>query len=288
MFRSAEIESLFNGYCKTFGHILKTLNALRWSDAHDQLVILRNICEEFGANLNERDNQCLNDLYVFKTWVQLFDAYKLLWETIVHGEFSTSWSHLQDALDDVRLIKKFVTDPTDNRIQFFENQLLELEKLYPYKIFASVAITIEWFECSICGKDIDGHECPHMPGELYEGKMASGIAHNILTMDHTALVENPDNKRCVVEYDNSAPQFKLIRYLSRLITDKRMFVLEFFKSDWTKRKEKNPSYENQSKNELCKCGSVLTFDKCCLNKEFIEKDHVDIVRRKYKNPFGKN
>jgi hypothetical protein len=219
----------------------------------------------------------INELYVLNRFVDLLSTYTNTWENIVKGEFSNSWQSLQGCLDCLREVKKFSKNHSSNAIVFFENQLIELEKLYPYGIFVSVGAIVELFECSICGKDIDSFDCEHMRGDLYRGKMAFGIAKNLVNIDHVAMTMNPKDRRCVVQYDDNGPQFKSMRYLSSLLKDKRLTPLSFDHLKFSKRKEKNIDFKEQRRNELCFCGSGKRFKKCCINNEYIERDHVDIV-----------
>jgi len=47
--------------------------------------------------------------------------------------------------------------------------------------------------------------------------MAVGIARNIVNFDYVAMVDQPEDRRCVISYDDKGEQFKLARFLSRLL-----------------------------------------------------------------------
>ena len=159
------------------------------------------------------DERGLADFFVMARYLDLLRSYGELWAAIQRGEFSASWGYLQDALDLLRIIKRFSTLD----VEFFENQLLELEQAYPYKLFASAGMTVSWFKCSVCDLDIDSDDCPHRRGDLYMGEMVRAIAQEITEFDHMSLVTDPEDKRCVVLYEDTAPQFRRVAYIADLI-----------------------------------------------------------------------
>lgn len=217
--------------------------------------------------------ELLNDFYVLDKYTNFLSAYADLWNSILNQKFSSSWDSLQDALDLLRLVKRF----SQIDIEFFETQLIELEKIYPYNVFFSIGATVERFDCSICGVDIDTEECPHMRGHLYGGVMVHAIVQKIVEMDHVSIVLHPEDKRCVVRYDDTGEQFKLVRYLSELITSGKLQILNFGLLKFSKRRQPNPEYRKIGRNEPCFCGSGKKFKNCCVSMEYVEGDHVDIL-----------
>jgi len=219
------------------------------------------------------EEQYLNDLFVLDRYVDLLFKYGELWQRIRDGQFSDSWCSLQDCLDLLRLIKRF----SQIDIAFFEAQLTELERVYPYSVFASVGMLVERFDCSICGCDIDSEECSHVGGALYRGEMAYGIARNITAIDHLALVTNPEDKRCVIQYDDTSDHFKLVRLLADLITSQQWRPADFSHLQFSQKRRLNPNYRQVGRNDLCFCGSGKKFKKCCIGTALIEQKHVDLV-----------
>ena len=277
MFRTDYINNVFVDHRPIFINSITHVNNLEFEEAISKLEESKNIIVALVDDLPEIPDETLNDQYLLKRVVDILLSYSKYWQNIVNNDFSGSWTHLQNCLDYLRLVKKFQSNQDLNFEAFFENQLLELEKLYPYNIFFSTGITVELFECSICGKDIDSFECDHLKGELYRGKMACGIARNITQCDHIAMVNHPKDKRCVVTYENDGPQFNAVRFLSNLISQKKFTPLSFHHLNFKKIRIKNPDVISQGRNDLCACGSDKKFKKCCSDKEFIEKDHMDII-----------
>ena len=251
---------------------LNYLNCLNFESAEDQLGICIDSFKKSKKLVDCIDENYLNDLYVLDSYLSFWRSYCETWKLIVNKEFKESWCKLQDSIDLLKTLKKF----SRIRLDFFENQLLELEKAYGYHIFMSAGIIVEEYECSICGKDIDSLECNHRIGRLYRGEIASGIAKNI-TIDHASLVSSPDNKRCVVSNENDSHIFTIIRYLSNVIENKQCSISDFNRIEISENKHKNPDYVPQGRNEQCSCGSGKKFKKCCIDKEYIDGIHADIL-----------
>lgn len=263
-----------------FGHlkpiarnVLVSFNNKYFHEGQENIKQLREILLEAIQYDGSKNEEFLNDIFVINRYIDLLFNYGLLWEKITTDQFSSSWDSLQNCLDLLRIIKKF----SRINVEFFENQLLELQRLYPYNIFCSIGATVEHFECSICGLDIDSKECKHMRGNLYGGEMACGIARNITELNHVAMLTNPADKRCVIKYEDSGEQFKLLRFLSSLIVSGKLRISDFGNLLFSKKMRLNPEYITLGRNALCFCGSGKKFKKCCISKKYVEGDHVDIV-----------
>lgn len=252
---------------------LVAVNEHRFSDANETVSHMRDLLITIRHGDESIEDNVLNDLYVLERYTDFFFSYAELWAKILDGKFSASWHSLQDALDFLRLVKRF----SRIDVEFFETQLVELEKTYPYNVFFSIGATVERFECSLCGRDIDSYECPHMRGQLYKGQMAHAIARNIVKMNEVSMVTRPQDKRCVVEYDDAGEQFKLVRFLSQSIATERFRIADFGVLKFSKKMRPNPDYRKIGCNDLCVCGSGRKFKRCCISKEYVERDHVDIV-----------
>jgi hypothetical protein len=226
-----------------------------------------------SARATTNDGRCLNDLYVLDRYIDFLEAYSLLWERILHQQFGDSWSVLQDCLTLIRVIKKF----SHLYVAFFEDQLIELEQTYPYNIFFSIGAVVDRLDCSLCGLDIISDECPHMPGELYDGTMAGAVAHDIVKLDHASLVTNPADKRCVVRYEDTGEQFKVIRQLSRLIMSNKCAISDCWRVHFSQERIPNPEYRKIGRNEKCFCGSGKKLKQCCISKQYVESHQVNIV-----------
>lgn len=286
MFETKQVKRIFDDSLNTFIGFLSDIDNLKLKQ---DIANLNGLKKDIDWCLNENPkwtDVVFNELYLFNSFIDLLTFYSETWQLIVKNKFSDSWKRLQDSIDTLRTIKKLGSNPDSKIVAFFENQLLELEKLYPYNVFFSIGIIVNWFECSICGKDIDSFDCIHFKGEIYRGKLACGIANKIKQVDHVSIVTNPEDKRCVIEYDDASSQFDLVRYLSESLNSRKLSPLNFHQLEFKKLQKENPAFKKLGRNESCFCGSGKKFKKCCIDKRLIEYDHVDIIGKQTKaSPF---
>lgn len=271
--RTVEALEIFENIKPLARDSLAAINELRFSDGQSILLNLKNELDAAKKNLEADCDNYQNDLWVLERYIDLLARYGSTWNSILDHRFSESWCLLQDSLDLLRLVKKF----SHIDIHFFEDQLIELERTYPYNVFFSIGAIVEFFECSICGRDIDSQECPHTLGRLYSGAMAYAIAKNVVELDHISMVAHPQDKRCVVSYEDSGEQFNLIRHLASLISSKACRIADFGRLQFSKRLRPNPAYRKLPRNKPCFCGSGKKFKYCCITKDRIEGNHVDII-----------
>lgn len=252
----------------TIRSALSSMNDLDFESAKADVSAVRDAVAAAKVSEPDVDEHYANGLFVVGVYADFLSSYCQLWSDITAGSFERSWSSLQDALDALRVVKRF----SNINVNFFELQLVQLETAYPYKVFASVGMFVEGFDCSICGADIDSMECPHRRGELYHGVMACGIVRGISRVDHVALTELPADKRCIIKYEDDSEHFKLVRYLSQLLTTCQCRVSDFSHLEHSYR-----PVRTGRRNAPCSCGSGRKFKKCCLSSRSGRPNHVDIV-----------
>ena len=270
------VDNLFVRITPALHQCLEAVDRLQFADA---ITLVDKARQEHAIVWSAAgdDESLLRDLFAFERFLNLLQFYIELWRTILDRKFAASWNTLQDALDQLRLVKKFSSIDAS----FFETPLLELESAYPYKVFASIGAIVDRFECSICALDIDGMECIHRRGELYRGKVAYGIAREVKALDHVSLVVNPDDKRCVIQLDDQPAQFQLVDYIRELISSGQLQITSFAGLKWSRRDIPNPDYSARGRNNACYCGSGRKFKNCCEQKRTISQKHVDIISQKH-------
>jgi len=277
MFKSMVVISRFNDFKPRIVSALLSLNEGNYEIAESVFSELSDKVNDLKENDKENTEIVLNEYYILRAYINFLTYYSRTWKLILKAEFSASWDSLQDSINYFRDVKKFSNNPTVRYIEFFEDQLISLEELYPYGLFFSIGAVVDCFECSICGQDIDSLDCKHQKGELYSGNMAVGIAKNIEKLDHVSLVTHPMDKRCVVKYEDDGEQFNALRYLFNLLKDKKLKPLYFGKLEHSTRRITNPEYVKQGRNDECFCGSGKKFKKCCINKQLVDGKHLQII-----------
>lgn len=249
-----------------------------FSKSSDCIQRLAKLHESRLKALNDSDSDCTcNDYYLFGVLLNLLEEYANFWCLLLASKFSDSWSKLQDIQGSLRMLRKFGSSKDVALLDVIEEQCLHLEKLYPYKVFSSIEATYDQLECSVCGENMNSLRCPHIKGELYRGLLAVGIVREVRELHAVALVENPRDKRCVVQYPERGPQFHLVRYLSSLIRDSRMTPFGFVRVEEKRIEVTAEERKHLSRNGRCPCGSGKKYKKCCIRKLRVEKDHLDLV-----------
>ena len=280
MFETQEVSALYIQFRPIIGRVLSFVNALNFRDGKEEINRVQAQLDSVKDQFSCSRDQVLNEHFVLHRYWEMLSNYLALWEKIANSRFGSSWNSLQDALSLLRTVKRYASHGKDQGVDFFVDQLSELEKLYPYNVFFSIGTTVDWFKCSICQKNINTLDCPHLSGEVYRGELAYGIAQGALTLNHVAMVKNPRDKRCVVTYDDNGEQFKCVRFLYNLVSSGKLKPLDFGYLKFSKRRVKNPDFRMMERNEPCYCGSGEEFKRCCISKDYIDTDHVDIVQVK--------
>jgi len=279
LLRIIETKKYWTSFAKSLEEYYDNLVQRKFKYAMKNAQNLLNRIQEYEKVTGDNNSDLLyNDMFILKRFLELLKKYAELWSQISDSVFSNSWDTLQDVLDLLRLINRLTEFNKTLLFKFLEKQLQAIEILYPYKVFASIEVIFGKVKCSICGKDIYGFGCPHISGELYRGEMAYGIVEEIKELLSVSLVENPSNKRCKVGAVEGNPlNFKGVKYLSELISNKKFNPLKISHTEEKTKKIRKSSFPKTGRNEVCICGSGKKFKQCCINKVFINKSHVDII-----------
>ena len=263
---------VLESYEPRFRAVLQAFNECDFAAGQSQVKDLGTCFARRRETLVPDDEEGLADAFILDTFLDLLAAYGGFWEAVLAARFSASWVRLQDALDLLRLIKRL----SGLDAPFFENQLLALEKAYPYSLFASVGMTVSWFRCSLCGEDIDSSDCPHVRGQLYAGKMAQAIAQDIAELGEISLVTNPEDKRCVISHEDTSEHFGLVAYIADGVKSQAVRISDIMDVRFVKRLVPVPEID-AAPDARCPCGSGVAFGSCCAPKDVVETDHVEII-----------
>jgi len=278
MFRTDICRALAESVWEEISNAMQSIQILNLEEASKELELVAEIvAKKIDAFSDDYSDDVFDDGFILKQFINLFKDYVSYWKLLVSNKFSDSWSALQDVQDRLRTVYRFTNEPRPLILSHIERQCGELEKLYPYQVFASVGIIKEEAECSICGKSIDSFECEHIAGELYRGRLAYGIVKHVKQLEEVSLVKNPADKRCTVQILDTSEQFNGVAYLAEGIRDKILGPLSFSHLKFKKLKKPNNEIPLVGRNAPCPCGSGKKFKKCCIDKSVIETTHVEII-----------
>jgi len=263
-------------------------NNLKRFDTNLQTKKFDNILSNFDSNINlceklksiaikKNDEYCANITFILKINFSLIKSIALFWKLCEDFEYQQAWSYLQDVLDQCKTLLKFCDKETTEYLITIYEYFSLIEELFPYHVFSSSAFHGIETICSICGKSPFDPGCCHINGNLYWGEMATNVVINIKSVNHVALVPNPDDKRCIINMgcDKNTPQnspfkkvYLFIKYSGR--------PLRNFKIKKSEREIQQSELTHVIKEWPCPCGSGIPFQECCYDKETIKIPHIDL------------
>lgn len=278
MFRTEVGRALADSVWDRVSNAMRSVQKISFEDACRELESVAGIVDEKTAAFSDDyPDDVFDDGFVLKHFIKLLKDYVVFWKLLVSGRFSVSWSALQDVQDRLRTIYRSTSEPRHQILRHIEGQCGELEKLYPYRVFASVGMIIDEAECSICGRPIDSLQCEHLRGELYRGRQAYGIVKHIRQLEEVSMVMNPADKRCTVQLLDTAEGFAGVDHLAKGMRDKILAPLDFDHLELEKIRKPNREITMVGRNDLCPCGSGQKYKRCCIDKNHIEMTHIVIV-----------
>lgn len=206
------------------------------------------------------DSTLADSQRVFKEYFHLFCNLAKFKQCLLNKNYRQSWDALQDCMSSAIFVGRFT--PIVHRLDIPDIiELLEdYERLYPYSFFFSSEFVIAKSHCSICGKSMQSPECLHRRGQLYCGEVAVEIVDEIKEFQAICLVENPEDKKCVIESaDGKSLSFDLLEEF----LDMNFPWLQRFSITKTIEHKISPDIIMAGRNSPCTCGSGVKFKKCC-------------------------
>lgn len=121
--------------------ILDTINQAEFSKADE-------MCSTVISQLDKVKAEALrhkrNSIFIETSKFHVLNHLSRFWEFVLHGQYYKSWCSLQDALDNLRNVKRF-SDRDSVLVGFLEVQLKAIESVYPYQLFSSTGIVFQYW-----------------------------------------------------------------------------------------------------------------------------------------------
>ncbi len=213
-----------------------------------------------------------NSAFIVYKYIALFCNLAAYFQSLNEAQYAKSWNLLQNCLDLVIVIGKFVDSGNRYDVPDIVELLVNYERLYPYKVFASTEMTVTRSHCSICGLSMLSLLCPHIKGNLYWGEIALEVIDDV-KLKAVALVSHPLDKRCVMTLsDDDRPEEEKFALL-HFVTQSNLNPLVRFSVESQSSLRLNSDIKAVGRNKACTCGSGMKFKKCCLSKLYYEHVH---------------
>jgi hypothetical protein len=232
------------------------------------LVSAKNFASTNGEE--EQANQIWCDIQALKIAATFVAAIK----NIKQKKYRDAWCELEQC----EIICKFLEKNSsaeffqESGAQFIEIYVGKWQSLYPYCVFASPAILVGYYTCSICGHKIRPRSrCLHVRGQIYNGELCSHQAHD-LEIREISIVTKPVQKYSVM-HDDETLDFSLLEYLCSHINS----PFDEWEAHWTTRKFPRARFKAVTEDQKCPCQGGGFFGQCCSEKTEIEIPHVDFA-----------
>lgn len=239
----------------------------RFDKPFDEYEICKDYFEKIRTlAINQNDEELANAQLVYKYYFLVFCCLAKYFESIFSKEYRKSWDYLQDCIDQIKFVGRFVETNKRRELPQIYDLLNSYEQLYPYKLFFSSEYIIGKSHCSICGKSMQALDCIHRKGMVYWGEVATEIVDEISKFQAVSIVKNPEDKRCVAEpSDDNRSEIEKFAKLDEFMKLQRS-PLQTFSITSKIEYRINTKIKRVGRNELCSCGSGLKFKKCCERK----------------------
>lgn len=171
-----------------------------YSDSRKEFNECKELFDAIKNTAIEEQNEMLaNSQFAFKHYFLIFCNLSTYFRLLREQQYKQSWNILQDCLDGLKFVGKYVEVDGRKEIPEIYNLLECYEKLYPYTVFFSSEYIISKSHFSICGKSMQSLACPHIKGKLYWGEIAVEILDEIQELKAGCLVSHPEDKRCIID-----------------------------------------------------------------------------------------
>ena len=219
----SQVKDIYQG----FNEIISLTEKKSYSEVDQKIEDVKVVC----ANLKKEacalsDEEVANISFILDQYTKLLGSISAFWQLCDALDYKKAWNSLQDGLDSVQLLRKFVSGDGVLPISIAKlgEYLENIERIYPYedlmKNFGGMSIGAQTKKeiCSICQKSPYDPYCSHIAGHLYMGERALVIKE--LDLEEISLVDNPQDKRCVIDvpFDKKDIDNSLFRGIHTLIT----------------------------------------------------------------------
>lgn len=166
---------------------------------------------------NNKDEKRANYFFHMQCILNAWISSLSIWVALKESTPQTAWNHLIDAQEYLSYAIRVSDDGIG--IDRFKEHLAKIENtIFPgFPLYNSLGIVIRGGVCSICNKPLE--TCEHIEDEIYFGSVCRRIKITDISIDHSAIVENPKDRRCIITEFEFSPgkihdyiTLKFIRY----------------------------------------------------------------------------
>ena len=145
--------------------------------------------------ISQKIEEQANQLFHMQCMLNSVKSILSFWIEVKNSNFEKAWHLLIDAQEYINLALK-INDYQG--VRFIEELLVSIESsIFPRSLsYLSRGCITTIGKCSVCNNNFN--LCNHIENEIYMGKLCQRIEKKIIEYNHTAIVKNPRDRRCVI------------------------------------------------------------------------------------------
>jgi hypothetical protein len=147
--------------------------------------------------IKSNDSRIANMFFHFQCVVNSFISIFEMWIFLKEGKNREAWSSLIDSQEYIFVALR-ITNSHFGLREYLENlEKIETTIFPKFPVYNSVAfVEADSGQCSICKSSYGS--CEHVEGYVYLGSLCQRINRRPIEFNHTALVEVPRDRRCII------------------------------------------------------------------------------------------
>ena len=244
--------------------------------------MLSRITKEKKRHQESGDSKAANRFLIYEEVLKTQRLFEQAFSQMKAASYYSAWCTLEQCEIKMIFMRRHLPDNDCERygLSLIEQFVKQFQSLYPYRLFMSPEMLHIVKRCSICGKDLSiRNPCGHEPGEIYNGEMCCRIVEKSKLLG-LSLVDKPTQKYSVPFTSDPKTgkttdhyDYRLVEYAIRLLDT----PYDYWETRKMKKRYPQSRFSGLSRNDPCPCGSDSKYKRCCLNKEYVELDHVEVL-----------
>ncbi len=236
MKKTITISELFEKYNKALESALKMNYLVRDTSLQEEesnnLKSLKNLIKSVKYQVIEHgDEKLANRLFHLQNVLNSVSSLLQMWVVIKKEEYTAAWGLLIDAHEYLDLALKAIQgDEGFWGLDVYQQKLKTIEEVcFPgFPLYNSWGAKTKGGKCTICKEYYES--CDHLEGLIYAGRLCTIVGYEALEPDHSALVTNPRDRRCIINKISTSEGF-MRDYITWKLTDEPVPSVEEAGSD---------------------------------------------------------
>jgi hypothetical protein len=187
----------------------------KYTECQEQIQVIKGYKQQA---IQKEDEHIANQFFHFQCMLNSMASSLKLWIELKEEKHHSAWCNLIDAQEYIEIALK-ITDYDGIRNMEYQLDCIEHAVFPGWSLYNSPGHTETIGKCSICKTDFI--HCDHIENKIYMGQLCQRVDRKIIEANHTAMVKNPYDRRCImtkVTGDNN----KMIDYFTWEETDDLM------------------------------------------------------------------